>query len=347
HMSNESKQEHDASYKSFFSHKAMVEPLIRRLVAESWVEQLDFSTLQPVKTHFVGPQNRKRDSDLIWRVKLRQREEWLYVYLLMEFQSTPSDFMALRMLTYICLLYEDLVKQRRLSPSKKLPPVLPIVLYNGSAPWTKPVEVSELVDPADGLDAFTPRFRYYLIDEGRVPQELLEPVDDPVAALLKLERAKTQDDLIKGIEAMLKVTSASGSEQLRSDMLKWLRRNVLPFRYPGQALPEAHHLLEKPQMLAETVKMWPKEWLAQGRAEGRVEGRVEGRAEGRTEGRTEGKAEGLAEGHRVSIFDVCSLRGLELTQEQRRVIEEANDHAQLRAWLSKAIQADTADEIFA
>ena len=111
------------------------------------------------------------------------------------------------------------------------------------------------------------------------------------------------------------------------------------FSHKAMVEPEAHHLLEKPQMLGETVKMWPKEWLAQGRAEGRVEGRTEGRAEG--------KAEGLAEGHRVSIFDVCSLRGLELTREQRRVIEETDDHAQLRAWLSKAIQADTADEIFA
>ena len=163
-MKDESRQEHDASYKSIFSHKAMMEPLLRRLVAQSWIELLDFSSLQPVKTHFIGPHNRKRDSDLIWRVKLREQNEWLYVYLLMEFQSSPSHFMALRMLTYICLLYEDLVKQKRLSPDQKLPPVLPIVLYDGQTPWTKPLEMSELVDPTDGLDAFTPKFRYYLID---------------------------------------------------------------------------------------------------------------------------------------------------------------------------------------
>ncbi len=138
-----------------------------------------------------------------------------------------------------------------------------------------------------------------------------------------LERAETEDDLIEGIEAMLKVTSASDSEQLRNDMLKWLRRNVLPFRYPGHALPEVQNLLEKPQMLAETVKSWPKEWLAQGRTEG------------------------LAEGHRVSIFDVCRLRGLELSKKQRRVIEETYDHEQLREWLSRAIQAETPDDIFA
>ena len=87
-------------------------------------------------------------------------------------------------------------------------------------------------------------------------------------------------------------------------------------------------------MLAETIKSWPKEWLAQGRAEGLAEGR------------TEGKAEGLAEGHRVSIFDVCRLRGLKLSEEQRRIIEETYDHGLLREWLSKAIQAETADGIF-
>ena len=347
------KPEHDASYKSFFSHKAMVEPLLRRIVAQEWMKDLDFSSLEPVKTHFVGPQNRKRDSDLIWRLKLRSRDEWLYVYLLLEFQSTPDDFMALRMLTYTCLLYEDLVK-RKLTPGAGLPPVLPILLYNGKTPWSKADQIADLVDSPEGLKPYVPRFRYHLIDEGRLPEDLLEPTDDPVAALFKLERAETSEDLFEGLKSVLETTRARNLRSLREDLIKWLHRNVLPIRFAGQDVPEVRNLLEAPQMLAETIKTWPEKWLKEGREQGRAEGKAEGRAEGKAEGRAEGKAEGRAEGkaeaaaeeRQSSIFEVCSARGLELSESQRRRISDTRDLDQLRDWLIKAVAADSVDDIF-
>lgn len=324
------KPEHDASYKSFFSHKAMVEPLLRRIVAQEWMKDLDFSSLEPVKTHFVGPQNRKRDSDLIWRLRLRSRDEWLYVYLLLEFQSTPDDFMALRMLTYTCLLYEDLVKRKQLTPRAVLPPVLPILLYNGKTPWTKADQIADLVDSPEGLRPYVPRFRYHLIDEGRLPEDLLEPTDDPVAALFKLERAETSEDLFEGLKSVLETTRAPNLRSLREDLIKWLRRNVLPIRFAGQAVPEVQNLLEAPQMLAETIKTWPEKWLKEGREQGRAEGR----------------AEAAAEERRSSIFEVCSARGLELSESQRRRISDTWDLDQLRGWLIKAAAADCVDDIF-
>ena len=42
----------------------------------------------------------------LWRV--RWGERWLYVYLLLEFQSTVDRLMAVRLLTYVGLLYQDL-----------------------------------------------------------------------------------------------------------------------------------------------------------------------------------------------------------------------------------------------
>lgn len=58
--------------------------------------------------------------------------EWLYVYLLLEFQSSNDTYMAVRILTYIGLLYQDLIKSGKTS-ARKLPAVFPLVLYNGNA----------------------------------------------------------------------------------------------------------------------------------------------------------------------------------------------------------------------
>ncbi len=41
--------------------------------------------------------------------------------------------MAVRVLAYITLLYEDLIRSKRLTSLGKLPPVVPIVLYQAAA----------------------------------------------------------------------------------------------------------------------------------------------------------------------------------------------------------------------
>ena len=68
---------------------------------------------------------------------------WLYVYLLLEFQSTVDTYMAVRIQTYVGLLYEGLMRSGQLTPGGRLPPVVPIVLYNGRGTWTAALDVAE------------------------------------------------------------------------------------------------------------------------------------------------------------------------------------------------------------
>jgi hypothetical protein len=90
---------HDTAYKQLFSHPRMVEDLLRGYVTEEWVSEIDFSTLERVADSFISDDFREREDDVIWRV--RWGERWLYLYLLIEFQSTVDRFMAVRLLTYI------------------------------------------------------------------------------------------------------------------------------------------------------------------------------------------------------------------------------------------------------
>ena len=48
----------------------------------------------------------------------------LYVYLLLEFQSDVDPWMAVRLLVYVGLLYQDLIRAGCLTPDGCLPPVL-------------------------------------------------------------------------------------------------------------------------------------------------------------------------------------------------------------------------------
>ncbi|HEY4565135.1 MAG TPA: Rpn family recombination-promoting nuclease/putative transposase, partial [Thermoanaerobaculia bacterium] len=122
--------EHDSGYKLLFSHPEMVEDLIRGFVHEDWVRDLDFSTLEKVPGNYVAPNLMPRESDVVWKLRWKDGRV-LYVYLLIEFQSTVDSSMALRMMVYLGLFYQDLLKRGETTPSGKLPPVLPLVLYNG------------------------------------------------------------------------------------------------------------------------------------------------------------------------------------------------------------------------
>ena len=91
-------------------------------------------------------------------------------------------------------------------------------------------------------------------------------------------------------------------------------------------------------MLADNLENWAK----RERQEGRLEGRTEGRLEGRTEGRTEGRMEGLSSLLRTQL----AFKFGELPSWVDEKLDTATD-AQLSAWGTRLLTAETLDELFA
>src|SRR3989338_6840050 len=156
--------DHDSGYKFLFSTPEMVRDLIIGVVPDEWLHSLDYTTLEKIPGSYITEDFRNRADDVVWRVKVGG--DWIYLYLLIEFQSTVDKYMALRMMVYQGLLYQDLIKQGKILADGRLPPILPIVLYNGSTRWTAVTDVFELIPPVPGLvEQFKPRQQYLLIDE--------------------------------------------------------------------------------------------------------------------------------------------------------------------------------------
>jgi hypothetical protein len=269
--------DHDQSYKLLFSHPEMVADLLRGFVHEDWVQHLDFDSLEKVSGTYVADDLREREDDVIWKVRWGQ--DWLYVYLLIEFQSTVDRYMAIRILVYLGLLYQDLVRTGNLAAEGRLPPVLPIVLYNGSRRWDAPVDVAELVVPMPGgLEAYRPRLKYFLLDEGCYADSELVPLRNLAAALFRMENSRTPQDVEQVLAALVTWLQAPGQTSLRRAFTVWLKRVFLPGKMPGVELGSINDLQEVQSMLAERVTEWTEEWKRQGRQEGRLEGRQEGEA---------------------------------------------------------------------
>ena len=260
---------HDASYKLLFSHAKMVEDLLRGFVPQSWVQALDFSTLEKVNASYVTDDLRDRHDDVVWRVRFQ--EHWLYVYLLLEFQSTVDRFMAVRILSYTGLLYQDLIRSQSLYQDR-LPPILPIVLYNGDVRWKAAVDLSALIHPTPReLQTYQPQQRYLLLDEGAYPESSLPRVRNLVAAVFRLEHSRSAENVLAVVTALLDWLQGPQQTSLRRAFSVWIQRVILANhsdipREPLIELEEVH------TMLAQRVEQWKQEWRAEGLAEGRAEG---------------------------------------------------------------------------
>ncbi len=321
--------DYDESYKLLFSHPEMVRDLLLGFVHEEWVKGLDFTTLERVSGSYVSDDLRERENDVVWRLK--RSGDWMYIYLLIEFQSKPDPWMALRILVYMGLLYQDLVKKRGLTKTGKLPPVFPLVLYNGEKPWNSPLEVSELIEALPGgLMLYRPSLRYMLIDEGRYAESELSSSGNLAVALVQLENSRAVPELRAVLKTLNQWLYAPEQASLRRAFSVWVNRTLLPAKLPGIALPDAADLNEVNTMLAERVVEWTEQW----------------KAEGRVEGREEGREEGLVEGEAIFLARQLEIKYGPLNQAIKTKLSAA-DAEQLLLWGERVLTAASLEEIFA
>ena len=276
--------EHDVTYRTLFSHRHLVASLIRGFLPKEWADGLDVATLEPVSEVHATEDWQLRHNDCVWRLRWRGDGRWIYVYLMLEFQRTDETFMAVRILSYEGVLYQHLIKALELKQGE-LPPVVPIVIYNGEAPWSSATEFSDLLSPApSGMSPYLPRLRFLLIDVLRLPQDELERMESAVACLFRLESSAGLARSASVIDDLSRLLDRQEHSVLRYDFKRWLCEILLPRRLPGVSVPEVRMLEEVGSMLKEHTLDWTAEWRMAGREEGRQEGRKEGRKEGRQEG---------------------------------------------------------------
>ena len=291
-MTGNEHNRYDKAYKTLFSHPRMVEDLIKGFVHEQWVEGLDFSTLERVNGSYVSEDLRGREDDIVWKVCWG--DETLYVYLLLEFQSSVSRFMAVRMMTYVGLLYQDLIKSDAIEKNAKLPPVLPIVLYNGERRWREPVDIFELVEGIPGgLSRYTPHMRYLLLDEGAFgEQDLSASLENLTSTLFRMENSGDPEIMLELVQNLLVWLKEPDQDSLRRAFTVWFQRVLFRAKFKEEA-PPVEDLEEVSTMLTAKVREWKKGWKAEGLAEGRAEGFEQGRREGIEKGIEKGRIEAL------------------------------------------------------
>ena len=271
-------RKHDESYKLVFSQRASVEELVRHFVGEDLADKLDFDTLEALPTDRVSDDLVRRQVDLLWRIRFR--DDWIYLLVLLEFQSESDHFMALRVLTYVCLTYEELIRRGDLKVGDKLPPILPVTVYNGRPRWRAATDVSELVAPAPApLPLYLPRVRYLLLDLQRIAEENPSSTD-LVTSLGRMERDPSGENLLQVMRDLRDRFRGPGFDELRRVLFSWVAGAAEAWQIPEEELARLRTATEDDTMF-ERVKEMREQVHRDGVEKGLQQGLERGRAEGR------------------------------------------------------------------
>ncbi len=261
------KQQHDRSYHRLFSEPALVEDLVRHFVEEPWVNELDFTKLTRVNTKFHSDALERRDGDIIVRIPFLENEQCeIYLYLLLEFQSRVDPWMALRFGTYVHLLYEQLVKEKRLAPDGHLPPVFPLLLYNGDKTWDAATDIKSLISlpPNTPLWQWQPSMRYYVIDENRYPEGKTGSLSGLV---FRLENANTPQDFNAALEEMAQAIPPH-LDSVKRAFAVWITYVLAPYKGIKLQPKDKSDLDEVKDMLSTRIAQWEVNIREEGREEG-------------------------------------------------------------------------------
>ena len=269
-MKKEIAHKHDTGYKKIFSNPRIVEELITSFVNEDWVKEIDYSRMERIDKSFVTAEFIERESDIIYKAQFEGKD--VYIYLLIEFQSTVDRFMSLRILRYICEFYEYLVKSKGI---KMLPAVFPILLYNGDDRWTAPENVKDLIEESIAA-TYIPDFKYYKIAENEISKDTLLKIKNFVAALFYVENS-TPETVAEEIKEIVEMLSTDHPEEMTlfKNWLKYI------FKAGDEILEYIEHIEEGKTMFATALKKHDEIMIQQGMQQGVQQGLQKGIHENR------------------------------------------------------------------
>jgi hypothetical protein len=244
--------------------------------------------------------------------------------------------MALRMMVYIGLLYQDLIKRGEVLDDGRLPPILPIVLYNGSQRWSAATDIADLIPSVPGLvSEFKPSLKYLLIDESVYRASELSSLRNLVAAVFRFEQAQSPasiEDIIN-----LLIEWLADRPDLKRMFALWIRATLMRKQHYSILLPQIDDLQEIKVMLADRLEEWAHGYIAEGKQEGLQEGLQEGKQQGLQEGKQQGEM--------LALQRLLAKRFGVIPVEIVALISQA-PLEDIERWFDRAIDAKALPDVF-
>ena len=290
-------QFHDRSAKWLLENTENLKGLLE-IIASDLVEHLDFSRVEIQNTTFIPDDLRQQASDLVYLLPFRDEDKTktaktVLIYILVEHQSTVDPLMGLRLLSYMCHIWNT---QRRAYMQSEVPlsdwrfqPIIPVIFYTGEQRWVRPPSLETVIDLPEALRHFLPRFDVLLLDVKREPDERLLRSDHPFGWLLTVLKAEDYDpeDFVPVLERLRDhlrgLPDAEGAVWQQVIYYLYLfifhRRSADEQPVLADIVSETHPYLGLSDEEAKLMQSMADHYLERGIAQGRQEGEKRGTIE--------------------------------------------------------------------
>jgi predicted transposase/invertase (TIGR01784 family) len=171
------KQPHDRLFRWTFSQQRHAIGLLRAALPRGFCAQADFGTLRLENADWVSRALRRRQGDLVFSVQVRG--EKVYVYVLVEHQSTVDPLMVVRMGIYVWRLYERMLRD---DPKRtKMPAIVPLLVHHSKTGWTAQTSFQNVVawdeSMKDELWRYVQSFDMRVVDLHEASPTNLDPTE--------------------------------------------------------------------------------------------------------------------------------------------------------------------------
>lgn len=271
-----SSNHHDTGYKELFSHPEFVQQLIEGFAPNEIASLMNFATLKQHSGNYITPLFEEKFEDVVWSVEVTWNgiRQDVFLYILLEFQSAVDRAIPIRLMHYVACFYSELLKQRVITPGQGLPPVFPVVLYNGSQKWTAKADMYDMIapEPPEFLRVYQPHLRYFLVDESRYTAEELNSKATALSGVFGVENAgDSWESLQAAVDRVVAIIQADpDKERIDRVITRWIKRHLQRLG-ADVSLGRLSSLVEDRDMLAENLENLVKKERLEGLQEGRRE----------------------------------------------------------------------------
>jgi len=164
--------------------------------------------------------------------------------------------------------------------ARTLPAIFPIVLYNGDAIWTAPVNIADLIEREPDLGQYSLRYEYFKVAENEYSREALLAMRNIVATLFL---AEAHYDIHLLYEPIIRLFEDQPDRQAVQAFLNWFRQLTIHGYRPAvdyqTVEQEVRTIDEVKHMLMTAIERDREALLAQGLEQGIKQGILAGKRE--------------------------------------------------------------------
>jgi predicted transposase/invertase (TIGR01784 family) len=166
---------HEGLFLKVFKDKENTKHFLQELLPQGILQHADLDSLYLENTSYLDDSLRKHFSDLVFSVRMGEEEfSASKVYLLFEHKSSPESLVGMQVIRYLALQWKEMYDQGQIIGGK-LPPIIPIVIYQGRGSWQARASFQDLVEqPSESFKEFIPDFSFAFFNIGQVDERKVQ-----------------------------------------------------------------------------------------------------------------------------------------------------------------------------